>query len=95
MAVAIVMDFEGATLDNYNRVLELMELEAGGAGPDGILFHWAAQTDTGIRVVDVWESREEFEKFAEDQIGPHTQAAGFPAPPEMTFHDVHSHMTAG
>ncbi len=42
---------------------------------------WVAQTDDGIRVTDVWESREQFEKFAADQIGPITQEVGIPSPP--------------
>lgn len=39
--------------------------------------------------------QEQFEKFAQEQIGPHTQAAGFPGPPQLTFHPIHSHMTKG
>ena len=95
MAVAIVMDFKGATLDQYDKVVELMHLTPTGAGAPGSLFHWVAPTADGIVVTDVWESREQFEKFAQEQIGPHTQAAGFPAPPELTFHDVHSYMSEG
>jgi hypothetical protein len=52
-------------------------------------------TDDGIRVTDVWESREQFEKFAEEEIGPRTQEAGIPAPPQVSFHDVHNHFNAG
>ena len=92
MAVAIEMDFEGATLDQYDQVLELMGLEAGGGAPPGAMFHWAAETDTGLRVVDVWETREAFDRFAEEQIGPHTATVGFPGPPSLTYRDVHSHM---
>jgi hypothetical protein len=44
---------------------------------------------------DVWQSREQFEKFAQEEIGPRTQEVGFPGPPEITFHDVHNHLTAG
>jgi len=92
VAVAVIMDFEGATLEQYDDVIGRMGLTPGGATPPGALFHWVAETDGGIRVVDVWETREAFDSFAEDQIGPHTQAAGIPSPPEMAFHDVHSHL---
>jgi hypothetical protein len=47
------MDFPGATLEQYDRVLELMGLTPGGRAPPGALFHWVTQTDEGIRVVDV------------------------------------------
>ncbi len=47
-----------------------------------------------IRVTDVWRTREEFETFAKEQIGPLTSEVGFPAPPEITFHDVHNYDSA-
>jgi hypothetical protein len=42
MAVAVVMDFKDATLDQYDQVIEKMGLEPGGAGASGSLSHWAA-----------------------------------------------------
>ena len=95
MAVAIIMDFPGATLEQYDQVLERMGLTPGGEAPPGALFHWVAATEDGIRVTDVWESREEFDAFARDQIQPHTAAVGIPAPPELTYVEVHNHFTAG
>ena len=95
MAVAVVLDFEGATLDQYDQVIEKMGFSPGGAGAPGGLFHWVTKTDDGIRVVDVWESREQFQDFADNQIGPHTQEVGLPNPPRVHFHDVHNHLTAG
>jgi hypothetical protein len=95
MAVAVVLEFEGATPDQYDQVIERMGFAPGGAGAPGSLFHWVTATDDGIRVTDVWESREQFEKFAEEQIGPHTAAVGIPNPPQVTFHEVHNHLTSG
>ena len=95
MAVAIVLDFKDATLDQYDQVIEKMGLTPGGSGPQGALFHWVTKTDDGFRVVDVWESREQFDKFAEEQIGPNTQAVGMNTPPDVHYHDVYNHFTAG
>ncbi|MEA2251928.1 MAG: hypothetical protein QOG70_2170 [Solirubrobacteraceae bacterium] len=95
MPVAVVLDFPGGTLEQYDKVIELMGFTPGGAGAPGGLFHWVTATDDGIRVTDVWESREQFEKFAEEEIGPRTQEAGIPAPPQVRFHDVHNHLSAG
>jgi hypothetical protein len=92
MAVAIVMEFEGATLEQYDQVMEKMGLEPGGDTPPGALFHWVAQTDDGLLVTDVWESREAFDKFAEEQIGPYTQEVGIAGPPSTTIHDGHNHV---
>jgi hypothetical protein len=89
MAVAIEMNFKGATLEQYDQVIELMGLTSGQAPPNAI-FHWAAKTDDGLRVVDVWETREAYEQFAQEQIGPYSQQVGVPGPPEITYYEVHN-----
>jgi hypothetical protein len=95
MAVAVVMEFNDGTLDQYDQVVEKMGLSPGGAGPPGALFHWTTVTDGSVRVTDVWETREQFDKFAEEKIGPLSAEVGMGAPSSVTFHDVHNHFTAG
>ena len=95
MPVAVQLDFKGVTLDDYDRVVEVMGLEHGGPTPPGALFHWVTKTGDGIRVMDVWQDRETFERFAEEQIGPKMAEAGIDSQPEITFHEVHNYMTAG
>jgi hypothetical protein len=94
MAVGVVLEFEGATLDQYDQVIEKMGLAPGGATPPGALFHWVTQTDNGFRVTDVWRDRETFERFAEEQIGPYSAEVGITNPPQTSFFDVH-HYVAG
>jgi hypothetical protein len=93
MPVAIVMDFPGGTLEQYDQVVERMGLEPGGDTPPGAMFHWVTQTPEGLRVVDVWETQEAFDQFAEEQIGPYTQEVGL-SEPQMQTHDVHNHLKA-
>jgi hypothetical protein len=93
MAVGIVLDFDG-TLDQYDEVISKMGFSPGGQGAPGSMFHWVAKTDGGLRVTDVWESREQFDKFAQEQIGPFTQEVGL-AEPAVSFYEVHNHLTAG
>ena len=95
MAVAVQQDFSGATLDQYNQVVEKMGFTPGGPGAPGGIFHWVINTDDGIRVVDVWETREQFERFAQEQIIPYAQEAGFPGQPDVSFYEVHNYLTAG
>jgi hypothetical protein len=95
MPVAIVMEFKGATLEQYDQVIERMGFEPGGAGAPGGLSHWVTATADGIRVTDVWESAERYERFAEEQIGPYARDAGIPAPPQLEFYAVHNHLTPG
>jgi len=92
MAIGIVMDFKGATLEQYDQVAERMGVAGSHQAPEGALSHWVCATDDGIRITDVWESREQFEKFAQEQIGPHSEAVGIPGPPQISFHDAHNYM---
>jgi hypothetical protein len=95
MAVAVEMNFRGASLDQYDQVIQKMGLKQGGPTPPGAISHWVAQTDDGFRVVDVWETKEAFEKFAQEQIGPYSREAGMQSEPEVRFYDVHNYLTAG
>jgi hypothetical protein len=89
MAVALILDFKGATLDQYDQIVEKMGLTDGKVPPGGI-FHWVAAVDDGLRVVDVWEDRATFDKFAEEQIGPYSEEVGVPNPPEITEYAIHN-----
>src|SRR6266516_2154193 len=57
----------------------------------GLLAHPLRRSDDGIRVVDVWDTREVLDRFAEEQIGPYTREVGFKEEPQMRFYDVHNH----
>lgn len=95
MAVAVVLDFEGATLEQYDEIIGRMNFSPGGRGAPGGMFHWCTATDSGVRVTDVWETQEEFDAFANEQIGPITQDVGVPNPPKVTVYQVHNYLTAG
>jgi hypothetical protein len=63
----------------YNEVMKLMSLvTARRRCRPGGLFHWVAETDDGLRVVDVWESKEQFEQFAQDADRAYIAQVGIP-----------------
>jgi hypothetical protein len=95
MAVAVIMEFNGATLDQYDQVIEKMGLTPGGPGPAGALSHWATATENGLLVTDLWASRELYDTFAREQIGPLSAEAGISESPKITYHEVHSYFTQG
>lgn len=95
MAVAIIMEFTGATLAQYDETVKKMGLTPGGPGPSGAISHWAVATENGLLVTDVWKSRELYDAFAKEQIGPITAEVGFPNAPQVTYYDVHSYLTPG
>ena len=69
-----------------------MGLSSASAAPSGCLFHWVTAADGGIRVTDVWETREPFDAFAPSQIAPITQEVGIAGPPDMQFFEVHNYL---
>jgi hypothetical protein len=95
MAVVVEMIFEGATLEQYDEVIQAMGFSPGGPGAPHAYGHLVHKTDSGIRVIDLWESEDEFNKFANDQIGPLSAQAGVPSPPDVTFYELHNYLTPG
>ena len=92
MAIARVFEGRGWTPQQYDELIAKLVaelgLEPGGSAP-GVLFHWAASTDDGMRAVDVYESREAADQLVQDHIGPIAGALGLPLP-EITEFEVHN-----
>ena len=95
MAIAVQLDFEGGTLEQYDEICQLMGLTPKGPAPAGAISHFATKTDSGLRVVDVWQSQEQFDQFAQEQIGPFSAKVGLDAPPEIEIFEVHNYFTPG
>ncbi len=87
MAIAMLMEFQGGTLAQYDAVINDMNL--GGKPYKGGIFHVAGPTEDGLRIVDVWESQEAFDTFAHALLYPITQKHGI-TPPEVKVWPVHN-----
>ncbi len=91
MPILVMMEFDGFTTADYDRVDEVLR----GAGrerlPDGLISHAAGVTDDGIVIVDVWESAEALERGIAEELGPAMQEAGIP-PAQPTVLPVHDHL---
>jgi hypothetical protein len=62
MALTIVFTPKGMTATKYDELLQ--RLQAAGMGsPSGRLYHTCFGPKDQIRVVDVWASQEQFDKF--------------------------------
>jgi hypothetical protein len=92
--VAVVMDFVGATLPQFDQLLGSMRLRPNGPGLTGSLFQWSRQTLDGVRVTEVWQSRQHFEFFLREEIEPLLSGAGL-REPEITTYEVHTYLTQG
>ena len=93
MAVAVLIELQSCTREQYDEVLEAMGLTFGVA-PEHAIFHVAGPTeDGGWRVVDVWDSLDAFDHFAREKIGPCLMSAGIDEEPRITIWDVHNTMS--
>ncbi len=93
MAVAVQIDVRGVTVEQYDLAVEFAGFLQGGLLPSGGLFHWVAETDAGVRIVNVWASRELFDKFAETQATIIEEIGVDPASFEVQFFDVHNYLS--
>ena len=68
MAVLVIQEFEG-TRDEYEQVNEKIDPENNP--PSGLILHCGADIGGGkLRVVDVWESQDDFQSFVQGTLIP-------------------------
>jgi hypothetical protein len=96
--VAIARTFEGKgwTPEQYDELIARLVAQLGlpdGRSAPGVLFHWAAQTDAGMRAVDVYESREAADALVAHQIAPLAQELGLSLP-EISELEVRNFLSA-
>ncbi|WP_042418168.1 hypothetical protein [Streptacidiphilus anmyonensis] len=87
MPVVMTMRWPGATPQQYDRVSELVDLE--GDVPNGLVLHVASFADGALHVTDVWESREDFERYLADRLGAAIKEAGLEGAPETSYAPLH------
>ena len=66
MAVTMTLEFPGTT-DQYDEVNKKLDVENNP--PDGLIIHTCAAIGDNLRIVDVWESQGDYEKFSEGRLG--------------------------
>jgi hypothetical protein len=87
MAVGVLMQFPGGTNEQYDRVLTRWDLH--GRTPEHALWHIAGEADDGLRIVDLWDSPEAFEAFADSKIRPICEAEGL-GRPDVSMWEIHN-----
>jgi hypothetical protein len=80
MTWGLIMDV-AAPAEVYDA-MHARVLDRTGGTVDGLLVHVARATDTGFQVIEVWESREDFERSHAEVVGPLlAEFPGADAPP--------------
>lgn len=91
MAVGLRVKFAGGTEEQYEAVNAEMGVEENP--PAGLIFHAAGPIEDGWGVIDFWESRDLFDTFLAERIGPAIEALGDRAPqspPDIKEFPVHN-----
>src|SRR5687767_14636522 len=88
MAVCVQVTFPEATLEEYDKVME--QLDLGRSLAPGLRFHVAGASDRGLDIVDVWDSREQFDQFFTSRLGEAMNAAGMSGEPQIREYAVHN-----
>jgi hypothetical protein len=107
VAIAYVQEFEiqdgDTSTTNYDAIVAALNLQDA---PDGLLIHTAGfDHDAGVfRIFDVWETREQGERFINDRLNPimepmaaaAAQSAdnNFAPPNREAWYVLHDSMTA-
>jgi hypothetical protein len=88
MSVAVYMNWEGATKEQYDAMRKEIKWETDL--PAGGIYHIATFNDKGLRITDVWESPEHFNSFVEKKINPAVAKLGIPGQPQVEIFPVHA-----
>jgi hypothetical protein len=100
MAVAYLQEFEirDESTANYDKVVAALGLKSA---PDGLIVHTAGfDRDAGVfRIFDVWESRDQGERFNNEQLNPIIEsmmagvdAGDFAPPTREGWYELHDAM---
>jgi hypothetical protein len=87
------MEFDGFAPENYDAVSQRIGWPANW--PEGLTFHVAGPCPGGMRLVEIWDSRDQRERWMEGTIQPALQevagdvVASAP-PPRVTEFEVHA-----
>jgi hypothetical protein len=86
-AIIAVFEVPGMTADQYDQTANALAA-AGLDQPEGRLYHVACAKEGGWLVVDVWESGDRLNQFAQTLV-PILQQAGV-TPPQPQIYPVHN-----
>jgi hypothetical protein len=88
MTVVSTLDITDLTAPEYRAVMDELGVEQRPEG--GIYVHLTTPTDAGFRVVEIWDQKENFDRFVERRLVPANQALGLDRATEITVRPLHN-----
>jgi hypothetical protein len=90
MAIATVIDLPGGTAARHDALVREMGIGGQSASAiPGLIFHVAGPIGGGWRVIDVWESEADLERFQRERLAPAAAKFGGMPPPQVQVMPVH------
>jgi hypothetical protein len=84
----MLMHWPEVSKGQYEQVRKQVNWESDT--PRGAKFHVAWFGEDGFHVLDLWESRPEFEGFMEQRLKPAIAKAGIKGQPKVAFSEAHA-----
>jgi hypothetical protein len=88
MTVVSTLGITDLTGPEYRAVMD--ELGVEQRPESGIYVHLTTPTDAGFRVVEIWDQKENFDRFVERRLVPANQALGLDRATEITVRPLHN-----
>jgi hypothetical protein len=88
MSTVMVMEWSGVTQEQYNQIMRTLDLDK--TPPSGGIFHVAGFNSGTLRVLDLWESQQAFERFQRERLDQAVKKAGITSQPKVQFFPVHN-----
>ena len=86
MAVCTRLSFNGATPRQYESIHTYLDVQVDP--PEGLILHAAGPVEGGWAMLDVWESHEAFERFAETHALPARSVPELPDIEEFSVQEM-------
>ncbi|HKP76176.1 MAG TPA: hypothetical protein VJT67_11580 [Longimicrobiaceae bacterium] len=88
MATVMLMHWPEVSTEQYEQARREVDWE--GQVPQGAKFHVAWFGGDGLHVLDLWDSAEDFQRFAEQRLTPGVQKVGIQGQPHVELAEAHA-----
>jgi hypothetical protein len=86
--VVSTLDVTDLTAREYRAVMDELGVERRPEG--GIYLHLTTPTNFGYRIVEIWDAKENFDRFVERRLAPANEAIGVQRATEITVTPLHN-----
>jgi hypothetical protein len=94
MAVCVIQDWVEEETERSTTVYDAVSARLAAeqsTPPEGFIVHAAGYTGKGFRIIEIWETREQFDRFLGERVMPLVAEVGGAdaRPPEITAYELH------